>query len=582
MALASMFTNSTLSPIDALTDRFSLIPEQDQTLRFELEQFVHGIERVFRERFVVVDCANGQIVRCAPEMPTFDFYARLGTLEQVAQRGRPEILADCAPVFMLAVPLATAATDPTLVAAALFVSGPVDGEDDVAAAASEFGVDACALYQWARNKTPWHPNGARETSQAIVEKSLLIQSTGQLKLQLADLSSHLLSTFEEITLLHRLTEQLSISKSVTEICSLSVAWLSDVIPASCVAIWLNTDSQHHARHILEQGSEPHPMLICHGQCPVQESEFARFIDRLGPRVASEPLVLNRSATSSPTWFYPDVHELISVPIREGNKLFGWLLSMNHTGAGEITNSEVEFGTVEACLMASVATILGIHSGNITLYREQSEFFASVVRALTSAIDAKDRYTCGHSDRVARLSVSLARELGCTTDELNTIYLSGLLHDIGKIGIDDNVLRKPGPLTPAELEHIKTHPDLGCRILDGVKQLDQVLPVVRHHHEAWNGHGYPDGLAGEETPYLARIVAVADSIDAMSSDRPYRKGIPDEKLDQILREGAASQWDPHIIEAAFRVRDEIRRIGKDERKPLSLDVAGWQAEVAATS
>jgi HD-GYP domain-containing protein (c-di-GMP phosphodiesterase class II) len=181
--------------------------------------------------------------------------------------------------------------------------------------------------------------------------------------------------------------------------------------------------------------------------------------------------------------------------------------------------------------------------------------------------------------VARLSVALAREVGCNTDEVNTIYLSGLLHDIGKIGIDDNVLRKPGPLTPAELEHIKTHPDLGCRILEGVKQLDMVMPVVRHHHEAWNGAGYPAGLKGEETPLLARIVAVADSIDAMSSDRPYRKGIPDEKLDAILRDGAGKQWDSDVIEAAFQVRDELRRIGKDERHPLSLDVTDWQAEFA---
>ena len=130
-----------------------------------------------------------------------------------------------------------------------------------------------------------------------------------------------------------------------------------------------------------------------------------------------------------------------------------------------------------------------------------------------------------------------------------------------------MLRKPGPLTPAEFEHIKTHPELGCRILDGVKQLDKVLPVVRHHHEAWNGGGYPAGLKGEETPFLARIVAVADSIDAMSSDRPYRKGMPDEKLDAILRDGAGKQWDPKIVEAAFQVRDELRRIGKEERQPL---------------
>jgi putative nucleotidyltransferase with HDIG domain len=338
----------------------------------------------------------------------------------------------------------------------------------------------------------------------------------------------------------------------------------------------------HEGHALGQGSSDEAVLIVHGTCPLEQQEFTRFIERLGPRVASEPLVLNRGATGSPTWFYPQVNEIISVPIREGNRLFGWLLALNHTGAGDITNSEVEFGTVEACLMSSVATILGIHCGNIALYREQSEFFASVVRALTSAIDAKDPYTCGHSDRVARLSVCLARQLGCSTEDLNTIYLSGLLHDIGKIGIDDQVLRKPGPLTPAELEHIKTHPDLGCRILDGVKQLDKVLPVVRHHHEAWNGGGYPDGLQGEECPLLARIVAVADSIDAMSSDRPYRKGMNDEKLDSILREGSGQQWDAIIIGAVFQVREELRRIGRSERKPLSLDVERWQNELSSVA
>ena len=113
----------------------------------------------------------------------------------------------------------------------------------------------------------------------------------------------------------------------------------------------------------------------------------------------------------------------------------------------------------------------------------------------------------------------------------------------------------------------------------MKQLDKVMPVVRHHHEAWNGGGYPAGLKAEETPFLARIVAVADSIDAMSSDRPYRKGMPDEKLDAILRDGAGKQWDPKIVEAAFQVRDELRRIGKEERHPLELDVDNWQADMS---
>jgi putative nucleotidyltransferase with HDIG domain len=441
------------------------------------------------------------------------------------------------------------------------------------------GVEPDRAFRWASLRPVWPPQAIQQIAVAIAEKCALQQTNVQLKRQLADISSHLLMTFEEITLLHRLTEHLSIAKSVTDLCGMSVNWLADVIPAKSVAIWFESMGQLHDEHALEQVKADEPLLIIHGNCPLQQSDFSQFIERLGPRVANEPLVLNRGATGSPTWYYPEVREIISVPIREGNRVFGWLLAVNHTGAGDITNSEVEFGTVEACLMASVATILGIHCGNIALYHEQSEFFGSVVRALTSAIDAKDRYTCGHSDRVARLSVCLARQLGCDKTDLNTIYLSGLLHDIGKIGIDDNVLRKPGPLTPEEIEHIKTHPDLGCRILDGVKQLDKVLPVVRHHHEAWNGLGYPAGLKGDETPFLARIVAVADSIDAMSSDRPYRKGMGDEKLDSILRDGAGKQWDAKIVDAVFQVRDEIRLIGKSERKPLSLDVDRWQPEVA---
>ena len=556
--------------------------EMDQTLRYELQQLVRALERTFRQSFAIVDSSTGHVLHAAAGGLNCDLYKRLALCEEVSERGRPEILEEVAPLLMLAVPLPTNPAEPPMVALSTFLTEPVQREEQIMAAAREFGVDAGQALRWSQTQTPWHPHAIHEVAQAISDSVSMQQATLQLKHQLADLSSHLLSTFEEITLLHRLTEHLSISKSVTELCRLSVAWLSDVIPAKCVAIWLNSVCDVQDQHAMAPGMELQPVLIAHGQCPLHEQEFERFIERLGPRVATEPLVLNRNATSSPTWFYPNTREIISVPIREGNRHFGWLVAINHTGVGEVTNSEVEFGTVEACLMASVATILGIHSGNIALYREQAEFFASVVRALTSAIDAKDQYTCGHSDRVARLSVCLAQQMGCSSEELNTIYLSGLLHDIGKIGIDDNVLRKPGPLTPAELEHIKTHPELGCRILDGVKQLDQVLPVVRHHHEAWDGGGYPDGLSGEETPYLARIVAVADSIDAMSSDRPYRKGIPDAKLDEILRDGAGKQWDPNIIDAVFKVRAELRSIGQEERKPLSLDVERWQPELTPTS
>jgi putative nucleotidyltransferase with HDIG domain len=549
----------------------------EQILPSEAQQLVRALELALGQSLAVIDCASGTQIKSAADSLPIDLYSRLSTCEQIARRGRPEILDEVSPFLVLVIPLPPGPSECPLAAVGTFLTQPVVSVDQIAAAANAIGLDASQMLSWADKQSPWPPKAILEVAVAVVEKTGIAQSSLQLKRQLADISSHLLMTFEEITLLHRLTEHLSISKSVTEICSLCVNWLADVIPAKAVAIWLESISDAHA---MGHRGDGRAVLISHGDCPLAQEDFVKFLERLGPRVASETIVLNRGATDCPTWFYPNVQELVSVPIREGSRAFGWLLAINHNGDGDITNSEAEFGTVEACLMASVATILGIHCGNIALYQEQSEFFASVVRALTSAIDAKDPYTCGHSDRVARLSVCLARQLGCDNSELNTIYLSGLLHDIGKIGIDDNVLRKPGPLTPEEFDHIKTHPDLGCRILDGVKQLDKVMPIVRHHHEAWNGNGYPGRLKGDETPFLARIVAVADSIDAMSSDRPYRKGIPDDKLDAILRDGAGKQWDPQIIEAAFKVRDDLRRIGKAERNPLSLNVKDWQAELVS--
>ncbi|HEX5470800.1 MAG TPA: HD-GYP domain-containing protein [Lacipirellulaceae bacterium] len=577
--MASIYVEQADMSAEPIDEMVTAPIDADFILPSEANQVLRALERAFGQSFSVIDCGSGQTLRAAKGMLAVDLYPRLSACEQIAQRKLPEILDEVSPVLLLAVPLPSNNPVALLVAVTAFLTDQVESESQLAAAAAEFGLDIETAFAWTQTQTAWPPKAIQEVSSSILEKMLLQQSTAHLKRQLADISSHLLMTFEEITLLHRLTEHLSISQSVTDICELSVNWLGDVIPANAVAIWFRSFENLQSQHAQNVASQP--VLITHGNCPLTQQSFHRFIERLGPRVTTEPLVLNRGATSSPTWFYPDVREIISVPIREGNRLFGWLLALNHTGTSDITNSEAEFGTVEACLMASVATILGIHCGNIALYHEQSEFFSSVVRALTSAIDAKDPYTCGHSDRVARLAVCLARKFGCNVEDLNTIYLSGLLHDIGKIGIDDNVLRKPGALTPAEFEHIKTHPDLGCRILDGVKQLDKVLPVVRHHHEAWDGTGYPAGLKGEDTPLLARIVAVADSIDAMSSDRPYRKGIPDEKLNAILRNGAGKQWDAKIIDAAFHVRDELRRIGQEERHPLSLDVTNWQAETTAT-
>ncbi len=171
---------------------------------------------------------------------------------------------------------------------------------------------------------------------------------------------------------------------------------------------------------------------------------------------------------------------------------------------------------------------------------------NIIYALAVAVEAKDPYTRGHSERVAEYSMRLAKTLGLDAQQLELLKGAALLHDIGKIGISGSILRKPGTLNALEFQQVRKHPAIGERICLSLKFAQEMLPIIRHHHEHFNGQGYPDGLKGEHIPLLARIIAVADAFDAMTSDRPYRSGMPKEEATRRLLEGAGSQWDPEIV------------------------------------
>ncbi len=194
--------------------------------------------------------------------------------------------------------------------------------------------------------------------------------------------------------------------------------------------------------------------------------------------------------------------------------------------------------------------------NIRLYDNLKETLFGVVRCLSAAIDAKDPCTCGHSERVARIAVRIGEEMGLARGEINDLYLAGLLHDVGKIGIRDEVLLKPGPLTPEEFAHVKEHPATGERIISNVTRLSYLRPAVRGHHERFDGQGYPDGLGGEAIPLAARILAVADSCDAMMSARRYRLAFTPARIEAIFQAGSGTQWDPGIVKCFFACCDEL--------------------------
>jgi HD-GYP domain-containing protein (c-di-GMP phosphodiesterase class II) len=200
-----------------------------------------------------------------------------------------------------------------------------------------------------------------------------------------------------------------------------------------------------------------------------------------------------------------------------------------------------------------------HARHCRTQDKLKETLFGLVRCLTEALDAKDAYTCGHSERVGRIGARLAQQLKLSDAFVSDVYLAGLLHDIGKIGIRDSVLQKPGTLTEEEFAHICDHTVIGDRIVSAIKSLEHLRCGVRNHHEHYDGSGYPDGLSGTDIPLLARILAVADAFDAMMADRPYRCALPPGRIDAILKEGAGRQWDPALVEQFLACRGELYSI-----------------------
>lgn len=190
-------------------------------------------------------------------------------------------------------------------------------------------------------------------------------------------------------------------------------------------------------------------------------------------------------------------------------------------------------------------------------REQLErAYVATLVALSRALDMRDTETEEHSLRVTRYSLAIGQRLGLTSDALASLELGAMLHDVGKIGIPDAVLRKPGPLTDAEWVIMRQHPRLGFTILSGVEFLASSLEVVLHHHEKWNGNGYPDGLRGETIPLAARIFAVADAFDAITSSRPYKAALPVEEALTRLQRDAGAHFDPAVVEAFVPIADAL--------------------------
>ncbi len=242
--------------------------------------------------------------------------------------------------------------------------------------------------------------------------------------------------------------------------------------------------------------------------------------------------------------------LVAKPIFVQNKLHGMITLLIIDRMEQITPGKLDVLTI---LTNSAASAIA----NNRLYEDLQKSYLEAISGLAHAIEARDECTKGHTDRVVRLAQLVARELGWSDAEMDTLEMGCTLHDVGKLGVPDSILNKPDRLDDTEQERMRSHPEVGMRIVGGIELFKPAIPYVIAHHERYDGNGYPKGLKGEEIPIEGRLLAVVDTLDAILSDRPYRKGAPLRQALAELWENRGTQFDPQIVDILFRLIREGR-------------------------
>ena len=369
--------------------------------------------------------------------------------------------------------------------------------------------------------------------------------------QIEIVSTELTQVYEELALLHKLSMNMKVSEPDAKYLQLACDSLTNIVNVEGIIILLEKTVDSEKQLVLTAGSglididkQMHRATILH--------------DRLMEEINKGKEALLDSEVDSPfKYSWPDdVRNIIVVPLwgkgrdrdhltqgaQDNNCVIGMMVAVNIVDKPDFDSTDVK-------LFNSVANSCAVFVENSRLFGDIKELFIGSLRALTGSIDAKDRYTHGHSERVAFISRWIAERISeeepLEKEQIYKIYLAGLLHDIGKIGIDETVLRKTGKLTAQEFDRIRKHPSIGAGILSGIKQMRDIVPGVLYHHERVNGSGYPEGLIGDQIPLISRIVGLADSFDAMTSERTYREAMTVEGALLEIKKGLDIQFDEEI-------------------------------------
>jgi HD-GYP domain-containing protein (c-di-GMP phosphodiesterase class II) len=257
-----------------------------------------------------------------------------------------------------------------------------------------------------------------------------------------------------------------------------------------------------------------------------------------------------------------VRSAMCAPLTNRDKAFG-IIYVDSTSQSNL------FSQDDLSLLSAMAIKAGVSLENARLYDDLRTLFYNTVETLIRALQARDPYTSGHSTRVSRYCLLIADKLDFSTKEKHSVYLAAMLHDIGKIGVPDTLLLHPGKLTSQEMEVVMEHPQMGASMIRMLGEMHPIVPLILHHHEAYDGSGYPDGLKGDQIPLISRIIAVADSYDAMTSDRPYRQRRKKEEAVEELRACSGTKLDPKVVAAFLEVLEEIASQRSVERDKVLI-------------
>ena len=383
-------------------------------------------------------------------------------------------------------------------------------------------------------------------------ENVLLKEEVKGKERLEKLNRELLYKVDELNILNKIMGSFTTTASSTDVFKCTVDVALEITHADHCMFHVINESVGQPFEVASAGtgedkkeeSEPESGLpLPPNAVEEQPADSESCLSRVIMEVASDRIPLLISENNGVRGLPKELLSVMIVPLKIREKVFGVLTAVIRRGA-------VRFSEKDLYYLSFMTQSAANSIENLALYENIYENLFATLYAFVNAVEARDLYTRQHSNRVTGISLILGKQLGCTGEELDILNFAGHLHDIGKIGIRDAILLKPGRLTAQEFEKIKEHPAIGANILEQLGMWEKERQIIRCHHERFDGTGYPDGLKRKQIPLLARILSVADVYDAMASDRAYRKRMEEELILKVINEGAGTQFDPDVV-AAFK-------------------------------